>query len=698
MNEQCSNQVSELRPGVSSFHQTTTSAVEHGPATTSRPNGVRKTALAAALGVSLLFALGSSATAEVPPPLNGSQPRPFYVIGHNPNTIEDVMDALKGGANALEPDVAVTNCNGQDILIDFDTDLGIPSHCGELQFVDWCDAVNTIAQTNKNLAMVLIDIKEEASATPTGAKIMDIVRNHLNTNGVNLNIIYSTPKTNYGTVFELMYSKLNEREGVQFDGNDSPWVAVDYFFNHGYANNIGYGDGTSIQYGPLARIMDRAVFLRAAIGYPRVVSDVFLIDLADSMRHFINSGVDGMIVKAGNESQATNIIAQEHPEIRLATRDDNPFQPLNEAYGIQVYTDGDGTDADIKFTLHGCKGSATITVNSGLFVDAFPVIYDTHRFKSGNEDWVTIPSKDLGELQSITIENKGGGLYPKWHVEDIRVKSFRYIGAGEYTNTVGAIIPDGTTTNLTLTPTFTLPPPTIQCPADQVLANNPGQCGAVLNFAPQVDGPCNDVTAVCDPPSGTLFPVGTTTVTCYATNTSGGGSAPCTFTVTVQDTEPPVIACPGSMVVNATSPAGAVVQFPLTATDNCGATIASTPASGSVLPIGDTLVQSTATDPSANQVSCSFNVHVKGALEQTQDLLAAVNALNTKPGVKNGLLFQLNTALAGLQYNNPVVACGALKSFIDLVSAQRGKTISTSDADSLIAAATQIRAVIGCNP
>ena len=608
------------------------------------------------------------------------------------------MDALNGGANALEPDVAVTNCNGQDILIDFDTDLGIPSHCGELQFVDWCDAVNTIAQTNKNLAMVLVDIKEQASATLTGPKIMDIVRNHLNTNGVNLNIIYSTAKTNYGTVFDLIYSKLNEREGVQFDGEDSPGLMVDYFFNHSYPGNIGYGDGTSLQWGPLTRIMDRAVFLRAAIGYPRVVSDVFLIDLGDSMRHFINSGVDGMIVKANNESQATNIIAQEHPEIRLATRDDNPFQPLNEAYGIQILTGNDGTDADIKFTLHGCRGNATITVNSGYFISQFPVFYDTHRFEAGNLDWVTIPSKDLGEIKSITIENQGGANNSQWEVAQIHVRSQRYIGAGQYAHTSAALIPNGVTTNLTLTPSFTLPPPTIQCPADQVIASSPGQCGAVLNFAPQVDGLCDDVTAVCDPPSGTLFPVGTTTVTCYATNTSGGGSAPCTFTVTVQDTEPPVITCPGPMVVNATSPSGAVVPFAVTATDNCGATIVSTPPSGSVLPIGDTIVQSTATDPSANQASCSFNVHVKGALEQTEALYMAVNSLNTKQGIKNTLLMQLANTLASLEKNNLTAACGSLNSFINSVYAQRNKSISSSDADYLIAAATQIRAVIGCNP
>ena len=106
MKQQCSNQVSELRPGVASFHKTTTIAVKHGAAAPNRPSGIRQVALAAALGVSLLCAFGASASQETPPPLNGSQPRPFYVIGHNPNTIEDVLESLKGGANALEPRVS----------------------------------------------------------------------------------------------------------------------------------------------------------------------------------------------------------------------------------------------------------------------------------------------------------------------------------------------------------------------------------------------------------------------------------------------------------------------------------------------------------------------------------------------------------------------------------------------------------------
>ena len=36
-----------------------------------------------------------------------TEPRPFYVIKHNPNTIDLVEEALDGGANGIEPDVNV---------------------------------------------------------------------------------------------------------------------------------------------------------------------------------------------------------------------------------------------------------------------------------------------------------------------------------------------------------------------------------------------------------------------------------------------------------------------------------------------------------------------------------------------------------------------------------------------------------------
>ena len=78
-------------------------------------------------------------------------------------------------------------------------------------------------------------------------------------------------------------------------------------------------------------------------------------------------------------------------------------------------------------------------------------------------------------------------------------------------------------------------PCVVVCPTNVTKGNDPGLCGAVVNYAaPVPSASCSTVT--CSPVSGSFFPVGTTTVTC----TDTGGSS-CSFTVTVNDTEAPVI-------------------------------------------------------------------------------------------------------------------------------------------------------------
>ena len=95
------------------------------------------------------------------------------------------------------------------------------------------------------------------------------------------------------------------------------------------------------------------------------------------------------------------------------------------------------------------------------------------------------------------------------------------------------------------------------------------------------------------------FPIGVTTVTNTATDASGNSSS-CTFSVTVTDTQNPVITCPSNLVL--TADAGQCsrsnVIFSVTATDNCSVTnLVSSRLSGSTFPIGLTLVTNTATDP-----------------------------------------------------------------------------------------------------
>jgi hypothetical protein len=149
-------------------------------------------------------------------------------------------------------------------------------------------------------------------------------------------------------------------------------------------------------------------------------------------------------------------------------------------------------------------------------------------------------------------------------------------------------------------------PCVLECPADISVANDPDECGAVVNYTEPSGAGCGIVT--CDHPSGSFFPVGETTVIC--TSTAG---PTCDFKVTVNDEQDPTISCPADIVVNAPSGScSAVVSFTVTASDNCGVpTVVTSKASGSVFPLGTTVVTATATDAAGNSTECSFNVTVK---------------------------------------------------------------------------------------
>lgn len=81
------------------------------------------------------------------------------------------------------------------------------------------------------------------------------------------------------------------------------------------------------------------------------------------------------------------------------------------------------------------------------------------------------------------------------------------------------------------------------------------------------------------------------------------------------DTTGPVVTVPASFTVDATSAVGAVVSFSATATDAVDGNVTATcaPASGSVFPIGSTLVTCTASDAAGNAGSASFTITVRAA-------------------------------------------------------------------------------------
>jgi hypothetical protein len=145
----------------------------------------------------------------------------------------------------------------------------------------------------------------------------------------------------------------------------------------------------------------------------------------------------------------------------------------------------------------------------------------------------------------------------------------------------GSTFPPGTTTvtctatdthGNTASASFTVTVTDTTLPVVTVPANATveaaGPAGAVFTYSASATDNIDGVLAVtCSPASGSTFPLGTTTVTCTATDTHGNtGSA--SFTVMVNDTNPPVVTVPANVTLAATGPAGAVFTYSASATDN----------------------------------------------------------------------------------------------------------------------------------
>lgn len=157
-------------------------------------------------------------------------------------------------------------------------------------------------------------------------------------------------------------------------------------------------------------------------------------------------------------------------------------------------------------------------------------------------------------------------------------------------------------------------PPTFDLPANVAVAANDAS-GAVVSYAistayDNVDG---SVAVGCDIPTGALFPLGTTLVTCSAQDASGNSSA-VSFNVTVLDQTPPIIDVPANIIVDAPDQTGAIVNYtPPAASDNVDGWIAARCdlATGSLFPVGTTFVTCSAQDSSGNMAApVSFSVTV----------------------------------------------------------------------------------------
>jgi hypothetical protein len=154
--------------------------------------------------------------------------------------------------------------------------------------------------------------------------------------------------------------------------------------------------------------------------------------------------------------------------------------------------------------------------------------------------------------------------------------------------------------------------PVLALPADMTVEAADAAGVALSYTATAADAVDPTPLVVCDPSSGALFAMGTTTVNCTASDRSGNQSHG-SFDVTVGDGAAPTLNLPSTIVREATGPSGAAVTFTATATDAVDPApgVECTTASGSTFPLGTSSVSCTATDATGNTSTGSFDVVVR---------------------------------------------------------------------------------------
>jgi hypothetical protein len=385
----------------------------------------------------------------------------------------------------------------------------------------------------------------------------------------------------------------------------------------------------------------------------RSTSGQYLHIYADSSRFYVSvSSGSGDLVPSSIMSSPT-----------LSFLGNSAYPPGDGTYTITISHTISGVDytmtAVISFTS-GVSIMQSATVSGGIFGGGTPAVLNlsgTDLFSSGPVGGPFSPAST-----TYTLSNTGGStltwtsVLPSWLTATPPSGTIN-AGAASTTVTVslnatanalapgpysGPVTFNSNGSNLARSANLTVidnvPPVIANTPSNITVNTPPGSATATVSWTPPTATDNVGVTSflLSLSPGGSqpatlasyAFPIGVTTLTYTALDAAGNAATPTSFTVTVIDNVPPIIAqCPANQTIEATGASGAIASWPLpTATDNSGVvTLTRTvgPAPGSTFPVGATPVTYTATDPSANSATCNFTVTIQ---DTTPPVFAGVPA------------------------------------------------------------------------
>lgn len=251
-------------------------------------------------------------------------------------------------------------------------------------------------------------------------------------------------------------------------------------------------------------------------------------------------------------------------------------------------------------------------------VETLPATTETDSFTvswSGSDD---AAGSGIAFFDVFVSDN--GGPFTLWKgeatsdsAEFVGVYGHRYTFFSVATDNLGVVEATPLAAQATTTIVDVTPPILTGVPQNiSAEATSPAGATVVYSTPSAIDARDPAPRVECVAASGNSFSLGTTVVTCTATDAAGNAES-ATFSVTVQDTTAPTLTLPPDITAESTDAAGTVVQYSVTATDRVDESVSlvCAPASGNRFPIGTTMVICTGTDDAGNSTESSFSVMVQ---------------------------------------------------------------------------------------
>lgn len=299
------------------------------------------------LTASLVFSV-SLATIYGKEAVNLSKPlRPFYIIGHGANTLEEASAYIDAGANALEMDVNIPADKPKLLCIGHGPELGTGgAGKASTPLPDFFRGLHQLAQRHTNFCLVYLDCKTLAATPERGEKLLDAIRSYLVGSGadqIGLNVLISVGKLKDQALFANIAHQLGPHEGLMVDGVSNP-LRIAKFFEDANVRNQAYCDGIVPLHPFFTHFMvygavRKACRLRDQNHQFRFVG-TWSVNNPWLMIEYIKMGVDGIVVDrtchwynfcwvnmGKGLHSLTNIVHHLGGSlgIRPANRDDNPF-------------------------------------------------------------------------------------------------------------------------------------------------------------------------------------------------------------------------------------------------------------------------------------------------------------------------------------------------------------------------------------